>query len=391
MSLVPQDIGGSRRQLFAIFEDGRPWPREDWEESSTYLDVINQQPEAYQWGPLIFAHNTPALNQFWDQKWRRVCEVMDHGSHWITGCANHDTMRRGTQVDLQADINWNLGPTLPAVIRKAYDNPAVALLFYGFGPGLPMDFLNATMRAPWSFFRNIDDLYGLKVAAEEAGFLDWQIEAELFDDPTTFTQLQQLGIDNFDHLHAFMLWLNKTVAALGDDYDLDVLAQRCQVFLESMGHPPQVITAEILKTFAKDYMEDCYDLCKVCRYKNQLDPQQTRFNLNLRRFRQARPWLRENLTPQDQFDRISDGTKTLFYGLRSDPLPSPGARAEQIILISHMGGEPAQTCLTDWLPINLYQWQVALTSPTLKLEDDPAKLDNFELQDGQGLLLKRFV
>ncbi|NER80739.1 MAG: hypothetical protein F6K42_14445, partial [Leptolyngbya sp. SIO1D8] len=42
-----------------------------------------------QWGPLIFAHNTPSLKRFWDRKWHRVCEVMANGSQWISGCANH--------------------------------------------------------------------------------------------------------------------------------------------------------------------------------------------------------------------------------------------------------------------------------------------------------------
>ncbi len=186
MSNVRQEIGGHQRQLFAIFEDGRPWPAEGWEESSTYLDVIEQQPEAYQWGPLIFAHNTPSLNKFWDSKWQRVCEVMDHGSHWISGCGNDDTMRRGTQLDLQSDINWNLGQTLPEVMNNAYDNPAVTLLFYGFSPGVPMDFLNVTMRSPWCFFRNTDDYYGLKVVAEEVGFFDWQVEPEFYLEPWAF-------------------------------------------------------------------------------------------------------------------------------------------------------------------------------------------------------------
>ena len=36
-------------------------------------------------------------------------EVIFQGDHWITGCGNHDTVRRGNQVDLDADINWNLG------------------------------------------------------------------------------------------------------------------------------------------------------------------------------------------------------------------------------------------------------------------------------------------
>ncbi|MEQ8957019.1 MAG: glucosylglycerol hydrolase, partial [Coleofasciculus sp. C2-GNP5-27] len=89
MSDVVQDIDGHQRLLFTIFEDGRPWPAEGWEEISTYRELINLKPESFQWGPLIFAHNTPALEKFWDRKWRRVCEVIFEGDHWITGCGNH--------------------------------------------------------------------------------------------------------------------------------------------------------------------------------------------------------------------------------------------------------------------------------------------------------------
>ncbi|MEM8804968.1 MAG: glucosylglycerol hydrolase [Cyanobacteria bacterium P01_G01_bin.38] len=384
MSAVLQEIGGQQRQLFSIFEDGRPWPRADWEESSTYLDVIKQQPEAYQWGPLIFAHNTPTLNQFWNNKWRRVCEVMQQGSHWITGCGNHDTVRRGTQVDPQADINWNLGKTLPAVIRHAYDNPAVALLFYGFSPGLPMDFLNATMRAPWCFFRNTDDIYGLKVVAEEVRFLDWQIEPARYDDADTFVRLKQLDITRFKELRVFMAWLNETVTHLGDDYDLEVLAQLCQDFLATRLPEPAQITAQTLRVFARAYMEDCHDLCRVDRYAAALDPQQTRFNLTLRRYRHAHPWLGENLTPQDRFERISDNTQTIFYGLRSEPTQSENQRPGQVVVVTHMGGEPVTVRLADWLGLEMSQWRVALASPGLELET----LNSFRLRDSQGLLLE---
>ena len=388
MSQVPQAIGGRQRQLFAIFEDGRPWPQAGWEESSTYLDVIKHQPDAYQWGPLIFAHNTPTLTQFWDKKWRRVCEVMQHGSHWITGCANHDTLRRGAQVDPEANINWNLGQTLPAVIKNAYDNPAVALLFYGFSPGLPMDFLNAAMRSPWCFFRNTDDYYGLKVVAEEARFLDWQIEPVRYDNANAFVRLKQLGIASFENLRGLMAWLNETVTDLEDNYDLDVLAQLCQKFLDQkLAQPPQV-TVQTLQTFAKAYMEDCHDLCRVCHYAANLDPQQTRFNLMLRRYRQAHPWLEQNLTNSDRFDRISDGAKTIFYGLRTELTREDAAMPEQVVLVTHMGGEPTTVRLEDWLSLDLSQWRVALTSPGLQVDDNAADLSVFELQDSQGLLLE---
>jgi hypothetical protein len=112
------EYGDHKRRLFAIFEDGRPWPAEGWEEISTYRDIVEYQPDAFQWGPLIFAHNTPSLTKFWDRKWRRVVEQTQMGANWITGCGNHDTLRRGTQVDPELDINWNLGDSLPEVLEQ---------------------------------------------------------------------------------------------------------------------------------------------------------------------------------------------------------------------------------------------------------------------------------
>ncbi|MGK7896533.1 MAG: glucosylglycerol hydrolase [Xenococcus sp. (in: cyanobacteria)] len=391
MSNVRQTIGGHQRQLFSIFEDGRPWPAEGWEESSTYLDIIKQQPEAYQWGPLIFAHNTPSLKKFWDSKWHRVCEIMEHGSHWISGCGNHDTMRRGTQVDLEFDINWNLGQTLPEVMNNAYDNPAVTLLFYCFSPGLPMDFLNATMRAPWCFFRNTDDYYGLKVVAEEVGFLDWQVEPHFYEAAWAFTRIKQLGINNFQDLRLFMGWLQGTVREMENDYDLETLAHLCQEFLNTEVDNPPTVTVQTLKAFAKAYMEDCHDLCNISHFSNQLDPQQTGFNLSVRRYRHAHPWLGENLSPSDRFDRLSDDQATVFYGLRTHTDEENSHISEKVAIVTHMGGNPIQIDLEDLLGLDLSQWRVAISTPALKVSNQGGELRNLALQDGQGLLLATTV
>ncbi|MEB3210995.1 MAG: glucosylglycerol hydrolase, partial [Leptolyngbyaceae bacterium] len=230
MARVIQEIGDSKRLPFAIFEDGRPWPAEGWEEISTYRDIIEFQPEAFQWGPLIFAHNTPSLQKFWDKKWRRVVEQMQVGANWITGCGNHDTLRRGTQVDPTLAINWNLGDGLPEVLNNAYDNPAITLMTYGFSPGLPMDFINCTMRAPWGFLRNTDDRYGVKVVAEEAGgFLDWQVIPETYNWPEIFPRIKAMGFTKLGELRQFVRGLYDAIEETG--YDLDEVAHLCQKFI----------------------------------------------------------------------------------------------------------------------------------------------------------------
>ncbi|ANV91723.1 alpha-amylase [Picosynechococcus sp. PCC 8807] len=406
MSDVIQDIGDRQRLLFTIFEDGRPWPEEGWENSSTYRDLIELRPESYQWGPLIFAHNTPTIEGFWDYKWNRIIEVMFQGDRWITGCANHDTVRRGNQIDAQAAaINWHLGATLNEVILNAYDNPATTLWVYGFMPGLPMDFINSLMRAPWGFFRNTDELYGVKVAAEEVGFLDWQITPELFAKPWAFRHLKQLGFEDLDFLKRFMRALNE--AMIVTDYDLQKTADLCQ---RCIGNPDGVcevkpmqeigesdhqafldhLTVPKLKTIAMAFMEDGHETCRVSHYLDRVDPAQTEFNLALREYRRAHPWLRENLQEGDRFNRLSNEEHTIFYGLRTEPLAEENDQTpEQIVMVTHMGGEPTTITLGDWLQLDLSEWRVAIATPGLDIGQTEDALKIFELKDSQGLVLER--
>ena len=58
-----------------------------------------------------------------------------------------------------------------------------------------MDFIHCLMRAPWGFFRNTDDRYGVKVVAEEGpGFLDWQISPEQYQRPRPVSDAQAAGV-----------------------------------------------------------------------------------------------------------------------------------------------------------------------------------------------------
>ena len=60
---------------------------------------------SFQWGPLTFAHNTPFIYTYWLSKYWRIREMLAHGANWISGTANHDTLRRGTQVSPKLNIN----------------------------------------------------------------------------------------------------------------------------------------------------------------------------------------------------------------------------------------------------------------------------------------------
>lgn len=399
MSNVVQEIDGYKRLLFTIFEDGRPWPEEGWEEKSRYRELIELMPESYQWGPLIFAHNTPALKGFWLRKWSRVTEVMYQGDRWITGCGNHDTVRRGNQIGLDQPINWNLGKTLPEVLHNAYDNPAVTLWVYGFSPGLPMDFINTLMHSPWMFFRNTDERYGVKVVSEEIGFLHWNVSPELYKQPFAFKRLKSLGFKQLKQLQEFGTALQTAMVQL--DYNLSEVVHLLKSCADShcvQDMPPlkeltrsnmvrflKKLDEERLKSFAVMFMEDCFKICNVSYYEENLDPKRTEFNLSLRYFRRNHPWLQQNLTEKDRFNKISEEEQTVFYGVRSNPHNSE----EQIAMVSHVEGKPITVTLGDWLQLDMDEWEVALASPGLEEKDNLADLRHFELGHSQGLLLKR--
>lgn len=362
MSDVVQEVAGTRYRPWMIFEDGRPWPDEDWELSSTYRAVIEGQrdDDVFQWGPLTFAHNTPFLYTFWLNKWWRIKEIINHGANWISGCANHDTMRRGTQINPELNVNTRLGETRMDILDKAYDNPAVNLITYAAFPGVPMDFLNASARASWGFIRNQDDKYGVKVVSEEAISLKWQVDSYAYSVPSAFHRLKEMGFEDRAELMRFMEFLPALVKVT--DYDLDVIAKLMNE-VEPPLAGPLPLTPQILKTVARAWMDDMHDYCNVSLYESLLGEEQTRFNYELREFRQARPWLRENFGPADVFDyrRPVDGT-VLFGSLRSGPF------GEQVYMLAHMEGGPVINLDPLSIPIAGLEgegWRIALRTPPI--------------------------
>ncbi len=170
-------------------------------------------------------------------------------------------------------------------------------------------------------------------------------------------------------------------------------------------------------------MEDCHDLCKVTHFAAKLDPRHTYFNLSVRRYRHAHPWLRHNLTERDYFDRLSNDQTTIFYGLRTNPDDKTNNFPEKVAIISHMGGKPAQINIGDLLELDLTkseqapscldarslgrearpgshrfyggvpstQWRIAIATPGLKFSNKLSEFQDLELRDGQGLLLEKIV
>jgi hypothetical protein len=387
---VVQEVAGTRYRPWFVFEDGRPWPQEDWELSSTYRAVIERQRDGdvFQWGPLTFAHNTPFLYGFWLSKWWRIGEILERGANWISGCANHDTLRRGTQINPKLNVNTRLGETRMEILDKAYDNPAVNLVTYGAFPGVPMDFINAAARASWGFIRNQDDRYGVKVVAEEAISLKWQVDEYAYSVPSHFRRLKQLGFETREDLARFMEFLPALVEVT--DYDLEVIAKLLTEVDPPLAGPSPMTVAE-LKVIARAWMDDMHDYCNVSAYEPMLSQAQTTFNRQLREFRRARPWLRENLGPDDRFDYMKpvDGT-VLFASLRQGPARN-GGRAEQVYMIAHMEGGSVEEVDPLTLPVEGIEgdgWQLALRTPPIGADYLGGPLT---LHDSMGVLYVREI
>jgi len=383
MADVVQDVEGWCYRPWFIFEDGRPWPEEDWELSSTYRAVIERQrdPDVFQWGPLSFAHNTPFLYTFWLAKWWRIEEILRHGENWISGCANHDTLRRGTQVSTDLNINTRRGDTLMEILDKAYDNPAAQLLTYACLPGVPMDFLNACARASWGFIRNQDDRFGVKVVAEEAISLKWQVDTYSYSIPPAFRRLKDMGFVDRDSLARFLEFLPALVKVT--EYDLNVIA----TLLNEVDPPlvgPAPYTVAVLKAIARDWMDDMHDYCNVSRDTEFVGDTQARFMLALREFRLQRPWLRNNLLPEDVFDyrRLPAGSVCL-RSLRHGP------DGEQVLAVVHMEGQSIDSFepIREVIPGLVSDgWELQLRTPPLQDAYAGGELD---LRDSMGLVYVR--
>ena len=382
MSDIVQEVSGTKYRPWFVFEDGRPWPQEDWELSSTYRAVIEGQrdDDVFQWGPLTFAHNTPFLYTFWLSKWWRIQEVLQHGANWISGTANHDTLRRGTQVNPELNINTRLGETRMEILDKAYDNPAVAMLTYAALPGVPMDFLNATSRASWGFIRNQDDTYGVKVVSEEAISLKWQVDEYAYSVPQNFRRLKELGYETRADLARFFEFLPALVQVT--DYDLLEIAKLLNAVEPPLAGPERY-TVKALKEVARAWMDDMHDYCNVSNSISHLVPSQTSYMLRLRNFRRQNPWLRQNLGPDDRFDfvRPIDG-RTVFTSLRH----APDGRAYYVVV--HLEGGATE----DVDPLELMQgmprdgWTPALTTPNIGSDYQGGPLI---LNDSMGVILVR--
>jgi hypothetical protein len=377
MDRVTQEVAGTEYRPWMIYEDGRPWPREDWELASTYRELIEKHPHSFQWSPVTFAHNTPALVTFWATKWWRVREVADVGSQWITGVANHDTVRRGTQrtvPDSWEDgqpINPYLGEDSLETLSRAYDNPATNALMHCLLPGVPMDFLNANHRAPWGFVRDTDSTWNVKVVADEHNLVDWQVSQERFEDERFFSRVKALGFERRDELAAFVHTLATAVEAT--DYDLELMSELLSAFNPPLGDGDP--TPEDLEAFGYAWMRDVHEFANLAHWTDEQDPERTAFAREIREFRQERPWLRADLDGDETFSyrHPTDGT-VLYYGLRESPDGD-----EQVLFCGNMEGVAVTVTPTELLDVSGEGWELAVDAATeVEAVDGPVTLANSE-------------
>lgn len=354
MSLVKQEVAGVEYHPWMIFEDGRPWPRDDWELAATNREITKQQPYAFQWAPMTFAYNTPYSFTYWVTKWWRIKEILKYGDKWIGGYANHDTMRRGTQADpTKINVNTFLGNSLKMIIENAYNNPASTLLTNGFLPGVPMDFLHALGSTPWSFIRDTDTKYAVKVVAEEAQFLNWQVTEVEFRQNRFFTRLKYMGFKSLPELRRFSQTLLYLVNFT--NYDPAAIAR----MLNKMEPEFEVDewNENKLNKYANAWMLDLNDYCNIDQHSHYINKKKADFNLRVRKFRLENPWLINRFQGKDtlQYKEPVEGT-VLYFGHRKDP-----DSGKELIFVANMEGQPKQiTPLELPLPITEpKQWKVA--------------------------------
>jgi hypothetical protein len=382
MSEVSQEVAGVRYRPWMVFEDGTPWPEAEGALAYTYHEVNDRYPYVWQLGPLSLEGNVPYRQTYWLNRWWRVEEIAATGRQWVSGSANHDTLRRATQLDPTIPVNGWLGQSLPEIFAAGFDNPAVWLFTYAMLPGIPMDFINAPFRAPWTFIRNTDDRYSVKIVAEEAHFLDWAVSAEEFERDDALRRLKALGFATYDDLHRFMTVLNHVVQAT--EYDLG-----CIVEMLNAVEPPLAglsLTEPSLRVLARAWMDDLFDYCNIWRFVEGTEPARSDFHLAVRNFRRARPWLMENLSGDDVLAYLKPCNGTvLVYGSRRAP-----DRGEKLLFIANLEGAP-RTIVPTELPLDdlgADGWRPVLVTPGTEVRgiDQPVELEN-----GAGIVLAREI
>jgi hypothetical protein len=149
-------------------------------------------------------------------------QILEHGSTWISGCANHDTLRRGTQVSPELTSTPARGHRAADPrqgLRQPGHQDADLLRVPGRADGLPQRLDAGGLGVhpqPGRPLRRQGRL------SEEAISLVWQVDEEFYPLAANFKRLKALGFETLEELRRFMDLLPALVEVT--DYDLDTIA-----------------------------------------------------------------------------------------------------------------------------------------------------------------------
>lgn len=381
LSGIGAEVKKNGYKPWMIFEDGRSWSGSDRERSADHREIMKQLKYPHQWTPAIFAHNMPYRYTFWLSRWWRMREQVRYGNRWISGNANHDTMRWASQADpAHVNVNFLLGNSLKMVLDNAFNNPSTTLLMNAFLPGVPMDFLQAIGNSPWSFFRNTDTKDNLKILAEEAFFSEWQITDIEYRKSGFFTGLKSMGFSSLPDLRKFMKFLNGIARASDWNTDLTIALVNQTSIIKSIAQWDE----QLLDQLAHTWMNDVFEYCNADNHSDSLSARKTSYNLQVRNYRLENPWLSENFNNTDflKYREPVDGT-VIYYGYRK----SEEARKE-IIFLANMEGQPRQVTPSQFeFPVlNPSEWRMVLSTPSVRIKriDQPVRLSI-----SQGVLFEK--
>ena len=227
-----------------------------------------------------------------------------------------------------------------------------------------MDFLQGIARLPWSFIRNTDRRYALKVWGEEAKFLDWRVTPGDYEDPDNFVRLKAVGFADLQLLSEFMKVLEGAVVAHGDAVEPVVET------LQTAPIPDGVqLDLDSLVMAARAWMADVHDFCTLSeRRLAQLQSTIVTYDRAVRQFRREHPWLLGDLTSSDVFEYVHPTVgAVVFTGLRTSPDGS-----EQVLFVANMEGAPRSVVPIDLVGVDGEGWELAVASPRL----DPGAPDH---------------
>jgi glycosidase len=359
---VKATVEGFDYQPYMIYEDGRPWPVSGWALKQTYTEVTDMLPDAVQWGPLTFADNNPHLFNFWNHKMYRIEEIARQGARWVTGSSNHDSVRKGANVNPYAmPINTFFGDSLNEIITRGYHSPATKLLEY-FLPGIPMDFAQAVTYSPWLFMRNTDWQWGVKVMSEEAFFIDWYMNEKDFKQH--FSRLQSIGFQSAEQMKVFLFDLRQII--LLTDYDWKKMVK---MFNSLNRNYPKIKDDVMLRSIGKAYLTDAHDFCKITNHASKISEHEAHFFLSLRQFRNENAWLNNNFSEIDTLNKIVNNLHSTVYKVERTSLDK-----KRLVFIGNMEGETVTI---------QSEGKVILQTPKVKFSGNEIILKN-----GEGVLFE---